>query len=129
MANDIELSFHITGAPADTSIVENAMAGGYANGVNSVRYDKIISVRGVFDDVTELDTHSLSNTRYTDLPDLRGYFKGGENGVLSEIKLELDQIPEYTRISFFSVDANENIVQSSYLRYFIFFPSLSHMFS
>lgn len=107
--HDIEYWFHVTGAPAETSIVGNAMAGGYANGVNGIRYDKIISVKGVFNDGTEFDTHRGSNTKYDDSPDIRGCFKGGEHGIITEVIYELDPIPELMQISFFSVDPHEDI--------------------
>jgi 4-cresol dehydrogenase (hydroxylating) len=107
--NDIELSFHITGAPAQTSIVGNAITGGYANGVNSIRFDRIISVKGVYFNGCEFCTHQSSNTKYMDGPDLRGFLKGGLNGIITEIKYELDVIPHFMNIIFFSVDIDENI--------------------
>ncbi|MGB1037427.1 MAG: FAD-binding oxidoreductase [Bacteroidia bacterium] len=106
---ELDYYFHITGAPADSSIVGNAMAGGYANGINSIRYDRVLSVKGVYRDGTEFNTLNGSNTKYTDKADIRGLFKGGEQGIITEIEYELDPIPEYMHITFFSVDENEEI--------------------
>jgi 4-cresol dehydrogenase (hydroxylating) len=85
------------------------MAGGYANGINSIRYDRILAVKGVYRNGTEFDTFNGSNTKYTDQPDIRGLFKGGAQGIITEIQYELDPIPEYMHITFFSVGENEEI--------------------
>jgi len=72
VANDLEFFFHVSGAPADTSILGNALTGGYANGVNSIRFDRILALKGVYHDGTEFNTLTKSNTKYTDQADQEG---------------------------------------------------------
>ena len=109
VANDLEFFFHVSGAPADTSILGNALTGGYANGVNSIRFDRILALKGVYHDGTEFNTLTKSNTKYTDQVDLRGLFKNAENGIVTEIQYEIDPIPEHVQITFFAIDPDEEV--------------------
>ncbi len=106
------LLFSITGSSPYSSVVGNAIDAGYANGVNVVRWDHVISLEAIlpsgellktgFDAVANASTAGLS--RYGVGADLKGLFRQSNLGVVTQMTLQLSLLPEYLQLFYFSID-------------------------
>lgn len=111
------LLFSLTGSSPDSSVIGNALDAGYANGLNSIRWNHVISVEAILPSGELLQTgfESLANastariSRYGLGPDLKGLFRQSSLGIVTEMSLELSVLPEYLQIFYFSIDEEEQL--------------------
>lgn len=106
------LLFSITGSSPYSSVIGNAIDAGYANGVNVVRWDNVISLEAIlpsgellktgFDAISNASTAGLS--RYGVGADLKGLFRQSDLGIVTKMTLQLSLLPEYLQLFYFSID-------------------------
>lgn len=101
----------ITGASVHSSIVGNALTGGYSNGIKNLRFERILSVKGVWNNGDSFNTFGAQNTKYSDQSFDLGKLKGGKNGVVTAMKIELDSLPNNFTILFFSTDKTTDFIK------------------
>ena len=111
-SNYPHLLFSITGSSPYSSIIGNAIDSGYANGLNVIRWNYVISLEAIlpsgellktgFDALPNASTARISS--YGRGPDLKGLFRQSNLGIVTEMTLELSLLPEYLQIFYFSID-------------------------
>jgi 4-cresol dehydrogenase (hydroxylating) len=109
--NNYDLMNPITGASIHSSIVGNALTGGYSNGVNNIRFDRILAIKGVWNNGTAFDTFTTENTKYFDGESIQGQLKGGQTGIVTQMKLTLDELPNCFTVLLFSTQTESNFVK------------------
>jgi 4-cresol dehydrogenase (hydroxylating) len=108
---DAGLMVPLSGSLPDSSIVANAAAGGTSNGRHVVRWDHVLSLKGVLYSGEEIrtgftrvsDSSRVRATRYSVGPDLSGLFRDSDLGVITELTLELPPFPELMQVYFFAI--------------------------
>ena len=111
------LLFSLTGSSPYSSIIGNAIDAGYANGLNVVRWNHVISLEAIlpsgellktgFDALPKASTAGISH--YGLGPDLKGLFRQSNLGIVTEMTLELSLLPEYLHMFYFSIDREEQL--------------------
>ncbi|NET74682.1 MULTISPECIES: FAD-binding oxidoreductase [Okeania] len=116
-SNYPHLFFSLTGSSPYSSIIGNAIDAGYANGLNVIRWNHVISLEAIlpsgellktgFDALPNASTAGIS--RYGLGPDLKGLFRQSNLGIVTEMTLELSLAPAYLQIFYFSIDEEEQL--------------------
>lgn len=111
-SNYPHLLFSLTGSSPHSSVIGNAIDAGYANGLNVIRWNHVISLEAIlpsgellktgFDALPNASTAQISS--YGLGPDLKGLFRQSNLGIVTEMTLELSLLPEYLQIFYFSID-------------------------
>jgi 4-cresol dehydrogenase (hydroxylating) len=111
-SNYPHLLFSLTGSSPYSSVIGNAIDAGYANGLNCIRWNSVISLEAIlpsgellktgFDALPNASTAGLSSFGVG--PDLKGLFRQSNFGIVTEMTMELSLLPEYLQIFYFSID-------------------------
>ncbi|MCG5059790.1 MAG: FAD-binding oxidoreductase [Limnoraphis sp. WC205] len=116
-SNYPHLLFSLTGSSPHSSVIGNALDAGYANGLNSIRWNHVISLEAIlpsgeflktgFDGLSNASTAGLSHCGVG--PDLKGLFRQSNLGIVTEMTIELRLLPEYLQMFYFSIDEEEQL--------------------
>ncbi|MFY7803253.1 MAG: FAD-binding oxidoreductase [Limnoraphis robusta] len=116
-SNYPHLLFSLTGSSPHSSVIGNALDAGYANGLNSIRWNHVISLEAIlpsgeflktgFDGLSNASTAGLSHWGVG--PDLKGLFRQSNLGIVTEMTIELRLLPEYLQMFYFSIDEEEQL--------------------